>query len=254
MSERIIFKVGGSLLSPYEEAQIKVASGGIPFDFGYARKILEECKNSGKAFVFIVGGGFLSRWLVKGVKNELEITDSMQTDLHHIGIASSIINAEMFRMMAAEVFGEKAVYPTVVKYCEYDSLENNVAELEKFRIIVGAGRKPGHSTDVDALLFASLFGTNQIASLKNIDGIYSGDPKNDPAAEKKRVMTWYEYRSIIKETEHKPGASFPIDAVAAQLAEKMKIGFTVIDGRDFEAVNEVIRTRLSAKGSVVSPE
>jgi uridylate kinase len=157
-------------------------------------------------------------------------------------------------MLAAEVFGEHAVYPTVVKYQDYDALDENKKELQRSQVIIGAGKKAGHSTDVDALLFASFFGTNQVISLKNVDGIYTADPKVSPDAEKRKVMNWTEYRTIIKAKLHVPGASFPIDAIAAQLAEKMKIGFTVLHGRDFDAINEVVKTRLSSKGSVITPE
>lgn len=256
MSERVIIKLGGSLLSPHDTSSEMINAGNIPFDFAYARQFLQLIKDTNKSYVVIIGGGFLNRWYLAKLQSEVGAAENLlvKNDFHHIGIASGIINCLIFHTLALQILGESAVYSEVIKYTDYDALQDQKQGMSGTKLVVASGRKPGHSHDVDAIYFASLFGTNQVLSFKNIDGIYSADPKKVSDAVKKKVLTWQEYKAIIHESVHEPGASFPVDAVAAQLAEKLSIGFTVLDGHDFSAVQEAIETRLCSKGSVISPE
>jgi len=252
MRERVIIKLGGSLLSPHERSLEMVKSGSIPFDFQYAKDLLELLNKSNHSFVIVIGGGFLNRWYLRSLKNynsSLTIDDR-----HKIGMAASNINSLSFHMLAIDILGEEDVYKKVLIYNDYEHLSELKEGLNSKKIIIAAGWRSGHSHDVDSLMFASLFSSNQVLSLKNIDGIYSADPKKDSSAVKKKVLTWPEYRAIIHVDKHNPGASYPIDPVAAQLAERSKIGFTVLDGRDFDSVEEAIKTKLASKGSVVTPE
>jgi len=248
----LVIKLGGSLLSPHETSEANLREGKLPFDATYARKLLREIEQAQVRCVLIVGGGFLNRWYLQQIKL-LGLTDTTFTnDLHTIGMAASDVNASVFRMFASEVLGANQVYPHVVKYEEYEHLDEMKKDFGKYQIIVAAGWKTGHSHDVDALMFGSLFKEKQIFSFKNIDGIYTADPKKDPTATKKKTLTWREYREIINASEHVPGASFPIDAVAAQLAEKVGIGVVVIDGRDFRAVEEVFVEETTTRGSIIT--
>lgn len=254
MKERVIIKLGGSLLSPNEASQNSIRNLQIPFDFEYAENLITQLKDSNRQFILVVGGGYINRWYVNQLKERKLYTPDVVNDFHTIGMASSELNGSILRILLSNILGVNKVFKRVVKYGDYDNLQKLKPEIGASQFVVAGGWKTGHSHDVDALMFASLFASNQVISLKNIDGIYTADPNKDPSAVKKKILTWPEYRSIIKVTEHEPRASFPIDAVAANLAEKSKIGFTVIDGRDFVAVKEAIDTKLSQYGSTVVPE
>lgn len=247
----LVIKLGGSLLSPHETGPELIKDGQLPLDIQYARELLQEVIRAQVRCVFVVGGGFLNRWYLKQLQ-ELELNKAnYETDLHTIGMAASDINASIFRMLVAEELGNTLVYPHVVKYEEYGRLDELKKDFAKYQIIVAAGWKPGHSHDVDALMFGTLFREKQIFSFKNIDGIYTSDPRTNTTAVKKKTLTWDEYRAIIKTTEHIPGASFPIDAVAAQLAQKTGLGAVVIDGRDMRAVREVLTEGVTTRGTTV---
>lgn len=248
-----IIKLGGSLLSPYETASKSLQIGQLPFDLAYTNELLDELKRVGKKCVLVVGGGFLNRWYLQQFKELKLQKQETVTDFHMVGMAASDINATLFRMFSAEKLGYQNVFPYVVKYQDYENLASLRSEFEKYQLVIAAGWKPGHSHDVDALMFASLFGVSSVYSFKNIDGIYTGDPRKSATAAKKKTLTWEMYRNIIKETTHVPGASFPIDAVAAQLAERMGIGFVVIDGRDTRAVRELMSEGLTTRGSTILP-
>jgi len=246
-----VIKLGGSLLSPHETGLQLLQEGKLPIDLTYVQELLTEVLQSGARCVLVVGGGFLNRWYLQQV-NVMNLQNNDYTnDLHMIGMAASDINASVLRMLATERLGAEFVYPSVVKYADYGNLSTLKAEFEKYRMVIAAGWKPGHSHDVDALLFGSLFNEKQVYSFKNIDGIYTADPKTNPTAVKKKTLSWQEYRDIIKTSIHVPGASFPVDAVAAQLAEKSGLGMTVIDGRDMRAVREVLLEGITTRGSTI---
>lgn len=249
-----VIKVGGSLLSPYANALKSLQEGELPFDVVFANELLQKLFESKKKCVLIIGGGFLNRWYLQKLREMNLEKPETQTDFHYLGMAASEMNATLVRMFAGEIFGFEKVYPKVVKYQDYDTLESLKPELERYQLVIGSGWKPGHSHDVDALLFASLFGQKQVFSFKDIDGIYSADPKKNPSAVKKKSLTWPEYRAIIDTNRHLPGASFPIDGVASQIAEKAGIGFTVIDGRDMRAVEEVLSEGITTRGSTIASE
>lgn len=247
-----MIKLGGSLVSPYETAFKSLQDGKLPYDVEYAKELLEEVKTSGRKVVFVVGGGFLNRWYLHEFREKHFDRPETVSDFHYLGMAASDINATLFRILAGEIFGFDQVYPTVIKYSDYDKLPELAKDFDKYQVIVAAGWKPGHSHDVDTLLFAAQLKTSMVCSLKNIDGVYTADPKKDPTAVKKKTLTWPEYRAIIKENIHVPGMSFPIDAVAAKLGEESNIGFYVIDGRDMRAVRELLMENVTTRGTTVS--
>lgn len=253
MNEWKIIKLGGSLLSPYETASKSLRIGQLPFDIEYSKDLLAEVKQSGKKVVFIIGGGFLNRWYLQQLR-EIKLGKSETTnDFHILGMAASDINATVFRILAGETLGYENVYPTVVKYEDYSRLQTLGADFEKYQVVIAAGWKPGHSHDVDALMFASLFGGKKVFSLKNIDGIYTADPRIEPTAVKKKTLNWTGYRNIIQANTHLPGGSFPVDPIAARLAEKMAMNFIVIDGRDMRAVREVLVEDVTTRGTTILP-
>ncbi|MCC7304254.1 hypothetical protein IT418_02470 [bacterium] len=251
MSEWKVIKLGGSLLSPYETASRSLRIGQLPFDMDYTRELLNEVKISAQKIVFVIGGGFLNRWYLQQMRdNRLEKPETV-TDFHILGMAASDINATIFRILAGETLSYDNVYPSVVKYDDYTRLQSISTEFDKYQIVVAAGWKPGHSHDVDALMFSTLFGNKKVYSFKNIDGIYSADPRMEPTAKKKKTLTWESYQAIIKSHIHKPGANFPIDPIAASLAETTKTSFVVIDGRDIRAVREVFTEGRTTRGSTI---
>lgn len=180
----------------------------------------------------------------------LEMPETRQ-DLHWIGISSGVINASVFRMLAVDKFGTGAVYPEVVKHGMYDELPKHFAELKNYRFIIAGGRQPGRSHDTDALLLAALFDNNKVISLKNIDGVYSADPKKNHKAKKITELSWKEYLEIIGVKIHEPGANYPVDALAAQLAMRSGMQFVICDGLDFVELRTVLITGKAKKGSLI---
>jgi uridylate kinase len=238
MPQTFVLKLGGSIISPDPTCL---------FDFPYAKELkntLGEFVQKGDKFFITVGGGHLMRQY-----RDLAVANGLadQTDLHWIGTTINVLNAEVVRVSMQELAD-----PGVYKYEDYYNdatieIENGVkvgggSNIQIIKgIKVGGGGRPGTSGDVDSILAALKLGTKTVISLKNVDAIYTADPKLDPKATPIEHLNWKEYLDIIgNPTEHKPGASYPIDPIASQLAIKHGLKFIIIDGRNIENLKKVL--------------
>jgi len=224
MPQTYVLKLGGSIISPNRECL---------FDFPYAKKlktVLSEFVQKGDKFFITVGGGNLMRqYRDLAIANGL--TDT--TQLHWIGTTVNVLNAEVVRVSMQEL-ADAGVY----KYEDYFA---QTPLLIIKGIKVGGGARPGHSGDVDSILAGIKLNTKVIISLKNVDAVYTADPKLYPSATPIEHLSWQEYLDIIgNPTEHMPGASFPIDPIASKMAIENKFKFIIIDGRNLENFNNVL--------------
>jgi len=238
MPQTYVLKLGGSIISPNSECL---------FDFPFAKElknILGEFIQKGDKFFITVGGGHLMRRY-----RDLAIANGLtdQTDLHWIGTTVNVLNAEVVRVSMQEL-ADAGVY----KYEDY--YDNATIEINNgikvgggssIKILkgikVGGGGRPGHSGDVDSILAGKKLNATTIISLKNVDAVYTADPKFFPDATPLEKITWKEYLEIIgNPTEHKPGANYPIDPVASHLAMENGLKFIIIAGRDLANFKKVL--------------
>jgi uridylate kinase len=225
MSQIYAVKLGGSIVSPSPEEL---------FDFKYAAELkatLKEFTDGRDKFFLTVGGGSLMRQfrdlaMVNGI-NDI-------TQLHWIGTTVNVLNAEVTRVSMGELAD-----PGVIKYEEYFTADPLIIEKS---IKVGGGSRPGYSGDVDAVLVGLKLGAHAIISLKDIDAVYTVDPKKDPAATPLEHLTWPEYQKIIGDPgQFLPGASYPIDPIASRMCIENHLRFIVIAGRDLANFGKVLR-------------
>lgn len=218
-----IIKVGGSNLSLSED---------ILFDFNQAERIkniLLPFIQNGDKFVLITGGGYTSR-KYQNLFNEKGYPDY---DVHYIGTAICNLNAIMLRA----VFGDLAE-SEVIAFNDFENLEN--INFNKPVLLAGAA-KPGPSSDWDSAMLAKELNGNVVISLKNINGVYSSDPKKDPNAKKIDTLTWDEYLNIIEnKSSHKPGDNLPVDPVASKFSKENNIQFYILDGRNLDELVKVL--------------
>ena len=106
--------------------------------------------------------------------------------------------------------------------------------------IVGAGWKPGFSSDYDAVALAKRIKAKRIINLSNTDYVYSDDPKKDPKAKRHERMTWKEYLGVIGD-HWVPGRNSPFDPVAAKLCAKERLEVAVVSGEDLTNVERALR-------------
>jgi len=209
----VVISLGGSIVVPDE---IDTAF------LGKFKKLILDLKDTN--FVIICGGGKVCRRYQDAARRVGEISDR---DLDWIGIGATRLNAEVVRA----IFGNEA-YERII----HDPDEN--IESDK-RIIVGAGFRPGSSTDLRAVQLANRLGAGRVINMSNIDHVYSADPKKDPSAEKVTDISWARFRKLVG-NEWDPGLNMPFDPIASREAERSRLKVIII-GNDMDNLEKLLR-------------
>jgi uridylate kinase len=234
MAKTHVIKLGGSMVSKSLETM---------FDFQYFKKFADVIRKfivEGDKFFIVLGGGFMMRKLRDISKEGGVIVDH---DLHWIGTTYNNVNAEIARSVLSNISNER-----IYAYEQYYS--NDPIYFEK-SVIFGGGGRAGHSSDMDTHLIAKKLGITEVISLKNIDGVYTADPKVDSNAKKLDKATWEQYFEIIGfKDKHEPGGNYPIDPVTAKLVKEAGQKFLVMDGNDLESFEKALKGE-SFNGTVV---
>lgn len=226
----IVISIGGSLIVP---------GGGIDTDFlSQLNLFIREYVKKGKRFFLVAGGGKTARNYRDAGKTV--IGDMTNDDLDWLGIHSSRLNGHLLRTIFEDI-----AHPRIV--------ENYDRRLYEWKeaVVIGAGWKPGWSTDYDAVVLARDYGAGLIINLSNIDWIFDKDPRAYPDAKPIEKLTWEEMEKLVG-TEWSPGMNAPFDPVAAQLAKKHRLTVIVANGNDFDNLRNIIEND-TFKGTVVMP-
>src|SRR3989344_7690637 len=148
-TETIIFSLGGSLIVP---------NGGIDTQFlkdfnGFIRQQLES---TNRRFFIVCGGGATARHYQKAAREVIgAITDE---DVDWLGIHATRLNAHLIRT----IFRDVAHLVLIEDYQkEY--------EIGDKRVAIGAGWRPGCSTDYDCVLMAEKYKAAKVVNLSNVD-------------------------------------------------------------------------------------
>jgi uridylate kinase len=208
--EPIVISLGGSIVVP--------EMPDPSFIINFRTLVLDVIKDLDKRFFIIVGGGKICRIYQEALSKTI---DANTEKLDWIGIYTTHLNAELVRLS----FGENAPSEIVTDPSTVSNFNNNV--------IIGAGWKPGCSTDTDAVLIAEQIKAKKIINLSNVDYVYDSDPKINPNAKKLETVSWKDYRSLIS-GEWKPGMNSPFDPMASAKAEELGIEVTFISGKNLE--------------------
>ncbi|HYF29280.1 MAG TPA: UMP kinase [Candidatus Paceibacterota bacterium] len=225
--EYVVVSVGGSLIVP----------DGIDVSFlKRFRELIVSKTRAGLSFFIITGGGRTARnyqGAVAEVRGGLN-----RDDVDWLGIHSSRLNAHLMRA----VFKEEA-QARIVKNPSHRI-------RAKMPVIIGAGWKPGWSTDYCAVIAAKTLGAKKLVNLSNITHVYTADPKQDPSATPIETIGWAEFRKLIP-AEWDPGLSSPFDPVAAREAEKIGLEVAIMNGGNLEEFDKYL-SHQPFTGTVIS--
>lgn len=230
MQESLVLSVGGSLIIP---------NGGVNVSFLNKLNVFVRRNVSKNRRLFLVaGGGKTGRQYIDGGKKVIKkITNE---DLDWLGIHSSRLNAHLLRTIFRDL-----AHPRITE--NYDRRIYNLKEL----VVVGAGWKPGWSTDYCAVMFAKNYGANLIINLSDLYWVYDKDPHKFKGAKEIQKTTWDFYQTLIG-SKWIPGLSAPIDPIAASLAKQLKLTVITTKGDDFRNLQRIIDGE-SFKGTVIRP-
>ena len=174
--KRVLLKISG-------EALAGDASRGLDFNvIGSVCDAIKSCVEMGVEVGVVVGGGNFWRGLKDGGDRMVRVRAD------HMGMLATTINA----LAVADVLEQKGVEVRVQTAVEMKDFaepfirSKAIRHLEKGRVVIfGCGTgNPFFSTDTAAVLRAAEIDADVILLAKNIDGVYSADPKKDPNAVK----------------------------------------------------------------------
>ena len=174
--KRIVIKISGEALA---------AEKKTGFDFGFVSSVCAAVKKAADAGVqvgIVIGGG--NFW--RGVKDGAGKVERVSAD--RMGMLATCMNClavcDVFRQLGAKARVLTAVDIQGVGE-RYDT-RRALEYLENGEIVLFAGGTgaPFFSTDTAAVLRAAEIHADAILLAKNIDGVYSADPKLDPTAVK----------------------------------------------------------------------
>ena len=182
--KRVLLKLSGEALA---------GEGGTGLDFRVMSDVcavIAQAARDGVEIGIVVGGG--NFW--RGVKNGEGRMDRAHAD--QMGMLATVMNclalqdvirqqgveARVFTAMRIESVGE----PFTLDGADACLKAGNVA------IFGGGVGSPFFTTDTGAVLRAALIGADAILLAKNVDGVYSADPKKDPNAVKYDALSYAE--------------------------------------------------------------
>lgn len=185
--KRILLKISGEALKGNEQ--------GL-YDYETVDSICRAIKataDMGIQVAVVVGAGNIWRGGRADRKMDRSLSD-------HMGMLGTVINALCIKDTLVRM-GKDARVMTAVpmgNFSEPFVKDNAVRHLEKGRIVIfGCGTGcPYFSTDTGAVLKGKEISADALLFAKNIDGIYTADPKKDPDAVKLEHIT---YERILKE-------------------------------------------------------
>jgi len=172
--KRVLLKISGEALAGDKKTGL---------DFDVLRNVceaLKECVALGVEIGVVVGGGNFWRG-VKDGEGKIE-----RTRADHMGMMATVMNclaiADMLEQMNVPVRVQTALSISAVAEV-YIRLRAD-RHLRKGRIVIfGCGTgNPYFSTDTAAVLRAAEIDADVILLAKNVDGVYTADPRQDPDA------------------------------------------------------------------------
>ena len=200
--KRVLIKLSGEALAT------GVKDGILNYDF--VRQIclsIKECSEMGVEVALVVGAGNIWRG------RQGEKMDRTRAD--HMGMLATAINALALQDAFVQLGVDCRVMTAIDMHEMAEPYIRNkaVSHLEKGRtVIFGCGiGSPFFSTDTTAVLRAAEINADVVMMAKNIDGVYTADPKLDPTAKKLDEISYMDILSHEMKVIDGTAASFGKD-------------------------------------------
>jgi len=182
--KRVLLKLSGEVLG---------GSQGYGIDPQVITTIALEIKDvlaSGVELALVIGGGNIFRGLAASSKG----MDRASAD--YMGMLATMINALAMQDALEQIGVDTRVQSAIEMQAVAEPYirRKAVRHLEKGRVVIfGAGTgNPYFTTDTAASLRAMEINAEVILKGTKVDGVYSADPKKDPAAVKYQTLSYIE--------------------------------------------------------------
>jgi molybdenum storage protein len=185
-----------------------------------------------------VGGGVRSRH-VFSIGLDLGLPTGV---LAQVSVADALGNAHILGTLLAP-YGVVAIPPEIFGHLlplfihsAPGVIFNGVPPYSLWEHPPGVGRIPPHRTDAGCFILGECFGCKSVTLVKDVDGLYTEDPKENPSA------------SFIdsigaRELKKRKLKSLPFDEVLPDLVTNARLvsQFQIVNGRDPERIAAAIR-------------
>ena len=182
------------------------------------KNLILDFVGRGFRFILIAGGGRTARRYQTAGNT---VTPMTKDDMDWLGIHTTRLNAHLLRSVFVHI-----AHPRIIT-SPHDDID------WKESVLIGAGWRPGWSTDYVSVLISKNFAITKLINLSNIDYVYTRDPRKDPNATKIETISWSEFRKLIP-SEWDPGLSSPFDPIAARESEKIGMEVVIMNGNNLE--------------------
>jgi uridylate kinase len=221
--KRVLLKISGEAL---------MGDQGYGIDMATAVRMAEEirdARDAGTEVCLVIGGGNIFRGL-SGAAKGME-----RASADYMGMLATVMNA-LAMQNALESIGvhtrvQSAIPMTSI--CEPYIRRRAIRHMEKGRIVIfaaGTGN-PFFTTDTAAALRASEMGCDALMKGTGVDGVYTADPKKDPAAARYASLSYTEV--LAKDLR-------VMDATAVSLMRESGIPIIVFNIRERGALAQVL--------------
>ena len=222
--KRVLLKISGEALA---------GERGFGLDFeviGRVCDVVKDCNALGVQMGVVIGGG--NFW--RGVKDGGGRMERTRAD--HMGMMATVMNC----LAVADVLEQKGVPVRVQTAVAMQAMaepyirSRAIRHMEKGRVVIfGCGTgNPYFSTDTAAALRAAEINADVLLLAKNIDGVYSADPRKDPAAVRYETISYDQVLSQHLQV---------MDSTAASLSMDNKIPVLLFALRDPENILRALR-------------
>lgn len=181
---RVLVKISGEALQNGDKSEI--------LDFDFMDKVVEaidKCLKEGVQVAIIVGAGNIWRGARKGVGMNRARAD-------HMGMLATVINS----LALQDAFLRHNIDAKVLSSVEMNTFADFYTQRDADKylsegtvVIFGGGLgAPYFSTDTPAVVRAAEINADTVLMAKNVDGLYTADPKKDPNAKRYDDVTYSE--------------------------------------------------------------
>ncbi len=179
--KRILLKLSGEAMKAEDNI----------LDFAFISRVAKTIKaavDEGVEVSVVIGGGNIWRGRVGGKMD--------RTRADHMGMIATAINSIALQdTLIAEGVDAKVLSSLKIEpFAEYYTKDLALSYLAAGKVVIfccGTG-SPYFSTDTGAVLRAAQIGADALLFAKNIDGVYTADPRVDKTAEKIDAITYEE--------------------------------------------------------------
>jgi len=224
----------------YKRVLLKISGEGFCHEGGFGiegpelENIAHQCADvarKGVQLAVVVGGGNFIRGATFS-----EIGHIPRATADYMGMLATLLNA-----LALQETMEKIGQPTrvlsalsIYSVCEPFIRRRSIRHLEKGRcVILAAGTgNPFFTTDTAAALRAAEMSCDAMLKATQVDGVYSADPKKDPAATRYESLSYHEVLARDLQV---------MDASAISLSRENKIPILVFSLHDKGALAQVLQ-------------